>query len=357
MAGNLVPPARRCKLAGGRGRLPNFNLRLACGFRVNRGRRGLVKNYRKFDAIFTTGESRGKCMTRLKSFGDSIRRRRIVRYSGIGMSTFARDRRSPAGLSAARGSLAEFAVGHPQRRAFDLIENIEVLRRAPTKPSNQPLTPVELNAAEALMRIARSMAPSLDEIRLIARRYAIAGSDAELLRNPEMAELVAERFPYKQPDRAACRAYFEAHPEEFRGTDLYEGGEILLAGDVTDRDWRSDAYGRAERIIAMLYYDRRIFSDLLVTSAASPDARGVRIGPVACGAWGSEVAAPFFSLKAGEVFPLPVPSRQGFHVLLMERILAGRMRPFAEVEGDVVRRLAMRSRLAAAWHHLESLAV
>ncbi len=266
------------------------------------------------------------------------------------MSTFARDRRSPE-----RGSLTEFAVGRPQRRAFDLIENLELLRRAPIRPSSLPLSAVERTAAETLMRIARAMAPSLDEIRAIAGRYAIAGSDAELLRHPEVAELVAERFPYQQPDRAACRAYYEAHPEEFRGTDLYEGGEILIGGDVTDRDWRSGAYGRAERIIAMLYYDRRVFNDLLLTSAASPDARGGRIGPVACGAWESEVAAPFFSLKAGEVFPLPVPSRQGFHVLLMERVEAGRLRPFSEVEAEVIRRLALRSRLAAAWRHLESL--
>jgi peptidyl-prolyl cis-trans isomerase C len=267
------------------------------------------------------------------------------------MSTFARDRRSPD-----RGSLAEFAVGRPKRRAFDLIENLQVVRRAAPRPSGLPLSAVERDAAESLMRIARAMAPTLDEIRMIARRYEIAGSDAELLRDPEMAELIAARFPYQQPDRPACRAYYEAHPEEFRGADLYEGGEILLAGDVTDRDWRSDAYGRAERIIAMLYYDRRIFSDLLLTSAASPDARGARIGPVVLGEWESEVAAPFFSLKAGEVFPLPVPSRQGFHVLLMERILPGRLRPFAEVEGEVLRRLVARSRLAAAWRHLEGLA-
>jgi hypothetical protein len=266
------------------------------------------------------------------------------------MSTFARDRRSPE-----RGSLTEFAVGRPQRRAFDLIENLELRRRTPARPSSLPLSAVELTAADTLMRIARAMAPSLDEIRALARRYAIAGSDAELLRHPEIAELVAERFPYQPPSRADCRAYYEAHPEEFRGTDLYAGGEILIAGDVTDRLWRSDAYGRAERIIAMLHYDRRVFDDLLLTSAASPDARGGRIGPVACGAWESEVAAPFFTLRAGEVFPLPVPSRLGFHVLLMERIQPGRLRPFSEVEAEVVRRLAFRSRLAAAWRHLQSL--
>jgi peptidyl-prolyl cis-trans isomerase C len=270
---------------------------------------------------------------------------------GIGMSTFARDRRSPV-----RESLAEFAVGRPQRRAFDLIENLEVLRRATPKPSDLPLTPVELHAAETLMAIARAMAPTLGEIRDIAARHGIAGTDADLLRNMAVANLVADRFPHRQPERGTCRAYYDAHPHEYRGPDLYEGGEILIGGDVTDQDWRGEAYGRAERIIAMLHYDRRVFNDLLIYSADIARDRGGRIGPVACGTWEIEIAAPFFSLKAGEVFPLPIPSRQGFHVLLMDRIVPGRLRPFAEIEGDVVRRLATRSRLAAAWRHLESLA-
>jgi len=266
------------------------------------------------------------------------------------MSTFARDRRSPV-----LGSLAELAVGRPQRRAFDLIENLAFLRSATTKPSDLPLTAAELHAAETLMSIARRMAPTLDEIRAIAARHGIAGTDSELLRNVALANLVADRFPHRQPDRATCRTYYDAHPHEFRAADLYEGGEILIDGDVTDREWRGEAYGRAERIIAMLHFDRRVFNDLLIYSADTARDRGGRIGPVACGTWESEVAAPFFSLKAGEVFPLPVPSRQGFHVLLMDRVVPGRLRPFAEVEAEVVRRLAMRSRVAAARRHLESL--
>jgi hypothetical protein len=266
------------------------------------------------------------------------------------MNTFARDRRSSD-----RESLAALAAGRPQRRAFDLIENLEVLRRAPGRPSDLPLASSELNAAETLMAIARAMAPTLEEIREIAARHGIHGTDRELLRSGAVAELVAERFPYRAPDRAACRAYYEAHPREFRAPDLYEGGEILIGGEVTDHAWRSEAYGRAERIIAMLHYNRRVFDDLLICSSNDAGARGGRIGPVACGGWESEVAAPFFSLKAGEVFPLPVPSRQGFHVLLMERIAIGRLRPFAEIESEVVRRLATRSRLAAARRHLESL--
>jgi len=265
------------------------------------------------------------------------------------MSTFARDRRSPV-----RASLTEF-VGRPQRRAFDLIENLELLRRAPAKPAERSLSTLERHAAETLMAIARAMAPGLEEIRRIAARHGVTGTDAELLRSETIVSLVAERFPFQQPTRAACRAYYEAQAEAFRGPDLYEGAEILIGGDVTDHAWRGEAYGRAERIIAMLHYDRRVFDDLLVIAAAHPQDRGGRIGPVACGAWTSAVAAPFFSLRVGEVFPLPVPSREGFHVLMMDRIAPGHKRPFVEVEAEVIRTLATRSRCAAAWRHLESL--
>src|SRR5688500_18094379 len=113
------------------------------------------------------------------------------------MSTFARDRRSPAGASNG-GLLTEF-VGRPQRRAFDLIENLEVLRRAPAKPSEAPPSFVELHAADTLMAIARAMAPTLSEIRDIAARHRIAGDDSELLRNVTLAALVADRFPTQHP--------------------------------------------------------------------------------------------------------------------------------------------------------------
>jgi len=276
------------------------------------------------------------------------------------MSNFARDRRSAdgpvSGVALSGGGSVTKLVGRPQRRAFDLIENLGVLRRRSSEPVDRPLSSVELLAAEMLMRVAEAMAPSLDEVQAIAARHGITGTPGEMLSNPEIVALVAERFPYRQPDRATCRAYYDSHVREFLGPDLYEGGEILIVGDVTDRDWRAEAYGRAERIIAMLHYDRRIFDDLVVYGARTARDRGGRVGPVPRDGWASEVAAPFFSLKAGEVFPLPVPSSHGFHILLMERIEAGRPRPYAEVEAEVLRRLTARSRLVAARQHLAALA-
>ena len=267
------------------------------------------------------------------------------------MSIFARDRRSPDRRSAAQ------VVALPRRRAFDLIENLALEQRGSPKPAETPLSAVEARLAEALSRIVDAMAPTRDEVLQLAARHGIPGSVRQQLADPALAALIAERLPYRAPDEADCRAYYDAHAAEFRAPNLHEGSEILIGGDVTDRDWRSEAYGRAERITAMLLYDRRIFRDLVIYAEATSGGRGGRIGPVAEGAWESEVAAPFFSLKAGEVFPLPVPSSEGFHILAKDRVKPGRAPGFGEIMSEVARRLTERSRIAAARCHLASLAL
>jgi hypothetical protein len=248
----------------------------------------------------------------------------------------------------------------PRRRAFDLVEHLAPrLAQEQTGCGHQvpPLSEYEMQAAETLMAIAQAMAPGVAEMRVIARQHGIAGADAGLdfLADPRLPDLILERFPCDVPDPELCRLYFEAHADAFRTADLYDGREILIGGDVTDHAWRSEAYGRAERLVAMLVYDRRMFKDLLIYSAAPSRAREGRVGPVALGAWQSEVATPFFSLRPGEIFPMPVPSSQGFHILMMDAITPGRRRSFTEAHADVVRRLTQRARLAAAARHLAQL--
>ena len=253
------------------------------------------------------------------------------------------------------GASVTMLSSRPRRRAFDLVESVVAQRETPVAGTDRPFNAYEAAAAEALAALARAMAPTLDEVLAIAARHGMSGSAAELLRQPKLAALLADRFAFTPPDATACRAFYESDVDAFRTPDLYEGREILIGGQVVDRDWRAEAYSRAERIVAMLGYDRRVFKDLLIYSAAASRLHDGRIGPVAKGGWESEVAAPFFSLKAGDVFPLPVPSSLGFHILMMDQITPGRRRAFAEAEGDVARRLATRARIAAAERHLQAL--
>ena len=259
------------------------------------------------------------------------------------MAEFAHDRRSPYG-----GSVREF-VARPARRALDLV----ALRSV---PAPAPLGDYEALLAETLFAIGRAMVPSLDEVRAVAARHGIEGTPVEQLRDPRLPALLAERFAVAAPGLAACRQHYEENAEEFRTPTLFAGREILFGGDIGDRIWRVEAYSRAERVIAMLLYNRHVFQDLVVYSAAASRAQGGRVGPVARGAWASEAAGAFFSLKDGEIFPLPVPTSRGFHVLLMDRVEPGRLPPFTEIQSLVAARLVERARLVAAARHLAELA-
>jgi hypothetical protein len=261
------------------------------------------------------------------------------------MAEFAHDRRSPYG-----GSLRAF-VARPARRALDLV----ALRSDPA-PASEPLGDYEALLAEALLAIGRAMVPSREEVFAIARRHGIAGTPAAQLRDPRLPPLLVDRFAVAAPGLAACYQHYEENADAFRRPTLYEGREILFGGDIGDRVWRVEAYSRAERVIAMLLYNRRVFQDLVVYSAAASRAQGGRIGPVARGEWPSHAAEAFFSLKEGEVFPLPVPSPLGFHVLLMDRVEPGRLPSFTEIQGKVAAALVERARLVAATQHLAQLA-
>ena len=210
--------------------------------------------------------------------------------------------------------------------------------------------------AETLFAIGRAMVPSLDEVRAVAKRHGITGTPAEQLRDTRLAPLLVDRFAVAAPGLAACFQHYEENADAFRTPTLYEGREILFGGDLADRVWRVEAYSRAERVIAMLLYNRHVFEDLVVYSAAASRARGGRIGPVAHGAWASEAQEAFFSLKEGEIFPLPVPSSLGFHVLLMDRVEPGRLPSFSEIQSAVATRLVERAQLVAAAQHVAALA-
>jgi hypothetical protein len=261
------------------------------------------------------------------------------------MAEFAHDRRSPYGAS------VRAFVARPARRALDLV----ALRRDPA-PAFEPLGDYEALLAEALLAIGRAMVPKRDELCAIAKRHGIAGTPAEQLRDARLPSLVADRFAVAAPGLAACYQHYEENADAFRTPTLYDGREILFGGDIGDRVWRAEAYSRAERVIAMLHYNRRVFQDLVLYSAAASRAEGGRIGPVERGDWASHAAEAFFSLKEGEVFPLPVPSPLGFHVLLMDRVAPGRLAPFTEIQGKIAADLVERARLVAAAQHLAHLA-
>ncbi|HVY99659.1 MAG TPA: peptidylprolyl isomerase [Dongiaceae bacterium] len=202
--------------------------------------------------------------------------------------------------------------------------------------------------------IAEPERDRLAMITTLAERAGIGGALPELLRDPRLVGVIAGHFRVPMPSAEACRRYYRDHLDEFRQPDRYLGRQILLPLATGDVAAEPEVWARAERIIAILSFTPRMFPDLLVSYGAA--AGTGQLGPVARGALPAALDAMFFTLRPGEICPVPIATEQGVHVVMLDRILPGEAAPFAAMHGRVSFLLRQEMRLAAATRHLARLA-
>jgi peptidyl-prolyl cis-trans isomerase C len=190
-----------------------------------------------------------------------------------------------------------------------------------------------------------------------AVQAGIQGPIPEALRDPRLVQILSRRFKVPTPSEEACRRYYRDHLEEFREADRYLGRQIVLHYPHGDAAVRDEVWARAERLIAILFFDPRMFVDLVATYDSITEGGGLgRIGPVVRGALSPELDMALFSLKPGQIYPAPVATELGIHVVMLDRILPGEVAPFPRVHGRICAALRGALRVAAARRHLARLA-
>jgi peptidyl-prolyl cis-trans isomerase C len=158
-----------------------------------------------------------------------------------------------------------------------------------------------------------------------------------------IARLMDEAVPLAAPDEAAGRAYHAAHALRFMSPDLYECAHILLPAPEGDAAARAGAKAEAERLIGMLQRSPERFADLArAHSACSSAAEGGRLGQVARGDTAPEFESFLMALEEGQISPVPVPTRFGYHVLRLDRRAPGRPLPYEAVRDRIAAFLAER---------------
>ncbi len=197
----------------------------------------------------------------------------------------------------------------------------------------------------------------LETVLAQAREAGIQGPIPETLRDPRLVQVVSRQFKVAAPSLEACQRYYRDHLESFRQPDRYLGRQIVLRCAHTDATGRAEAWARAERLIAILFFDPKMFGDLVATYDSISDGSGSgRIGPVARGILPPELDIALFGLKPGQIYPAPVLTEQGIHVVMLDRILSGEIVPFAAVHDRISATLRNAVRMAAARRHLSRLA-
>jgi peptidyl-prolyl cis-trans isomerase C len=190
-----------------------------------------------------------------------------------------------------------------------------------------------------------------------AKQAGIKGTIPEVLRDPRLVQVLSRQFKVPTPSLEACRRYYSEHLQRFHEPERYLGRQIVLRCPQLDLQARAEARARAERLIAILFFDPKMFSDLVATYDSISDGTGSgRIGPVARGELPLELDMAVFGLRPGQIYPAPVMTDEGVHVVMLDSILPGAVVPFAAVHGRISYALRRELQTAAAHRHLARLA-
>ena len=159
--------------------------------------------------------------------------------------------------------------------------------------------------------------------------------------------LIMREVKKEHPDAESCQRYYQNHLHRFRSPDLIEARHILFVANPSDTEALAAARAKAQDVIDLLKQHRDRFAELARELSACPSSKqGGNLGQLTRGSTVPEVETFLFELEPGQLCPVPVRSRYGFHVLEVLRRAEGRTLPFESVQDKIAAYLAER-----AWRH------
>ncbi len=169
--------------------------------------------------------------------------------------------------------------------------------------------------------------------------------------------LLAQEVTTPEPDEETCRRYWSANAAKFRAPDVYEAAHILFPAAPDDEAAREAAKQAASETIALLRDDPGRFASLARECSACPSAAsGGLLGQQSRGDLVPEIETFVMAMEEGQICPVPIATRYGYHVLRLDRLVRGATLPFEAAAPLVVRHLTTQSWQRAVSQYLRILA-
>lgn len=234
-------------------------------------------------------------------------------------------------------------------RARNVTVNGAVIARdaIARETQNHPATkPVEAWKAAARALVIRELL--LQEARrqdVIPKPLTDAEGRRETEEEAAIRGLVDAVVKTPEPDEAECRRVYEANKARFRSPNIVEVRHILIAASPDDVAARAEARAHAGRLIDEITRQPALFAELAALHSKCPSAAtGGNLGQISDGQTVPEFERALESAPAGEVTPIPVETRYGFHVVFIDRRIQGSQLPFDIVRAQIASWLTERSR-------------
>jgi peptidyl-prolyl cis-trans isomerase C len=172
----------------------------------------------------------------------------------------------------------------------------------------------------------------------------------------QIRELIEREVQVPIPTEDELRRYYQANLTKFKPQEIVEARHILVAARSSDKSAFALAREKIVAIGAELEARPEAFDELArAHSDCASAGEGGRLGQLTPGETTPEFAAAVAELAAGETTRDPVETRYGFHLIRLDRRIAGETLPFETVRDRIGRYLTERARRTATAQYLARL--
>lgn len=214
------------------------------------------------------------------------------------------------------------------------IAESDILAEAQNHPAENPGAAL-LSAARALA-VRELLLQRARERKIAVSPETDAEGRSETDDDAAIRQLIEEEVTVPSATAEECLRFYENNRAKFRSEPIFEASHILFAADPADQSARDAARGDAERLATVLLEHPSEFATMARTHSACPSAaQGGNLGQLTRGSTVAEFERALARMEEGQITPVPVESRFGFHIIRLERRIDGEQLPFDFVEARI----------------------
>ncbi len=208
-------------------------------------------------------------------------------------------------------------------------------------------------SAEAHRNAARALAIKALLLNRAAELALTAEPEADEHGRLETAEeaLIRQVFDHELTPQAPleieCQRFYEARPGSFLSPELYEASHILLL---------DSSHEIASDLVRQLVADPSGFEGLAKAFSLCPSGQlGGSLGQLQRKDLVAEVEDILLTMPVGAIYPEPVRSKFGWHILRLDRRIPAKRLPYEAVRSRIIMHLESRAWIAASAAYVEKL--
>lgn len=212
------------------------------------------------------------------------------------------------------------------------IEEASILAEAQLHPADNP--------GQALMAAARALVvrelllQQARALKLETEPETHENGTVETVEDALIRTLIEQEVETPVSNRQVRKRYYQQNKHRFKAQTIYEARHILLA--VRKGEDKTAKRKQSEALIAMLSPKPEAFAEIASQVSDCPSkAEGGNLGQLVTGSTVPEFDQVLGKMKAGQIWPEPVESRFGFHVVQLVHKIPGKGLPFEQVEEKI----------------------